>query len=119
MSSLLKPDPSYVLMKAFSNACLDLGLGVDEQSKLLGINRTTIKRNSAGFSPDSKTGEIQLSFVRLYRSLFAIAGGDIEFMRHWFATENRALNGAPNQLCTKIEGLFRINQYLDAMRGKI
>lgn len=120
MSALLKDDPAYVLMKAFNNACETLNVSHCDKSKMLGVNASTLTRNAnKGFSPDSKTGELQLHFVRLYRSLFAMAGGDVEFMRHWFATENTALNGSPATLCLKIEGLFRVNQYLDAMRGKI
>ena len=120
MNKLLKPSQSEVLMKAFNNACEALKLSAKEKSLLLGVNRTTLNRNArTGFSPDSKTWELQLHFIRLYRSLYAIAGGDSEFMFHWFKTENTALNGVPALICLKIEGLFRINQYLDAMRGKI
>lgn len=120
MNALLKPNPSQVLMKAFNNACEALKLGTKERSQLLGVNRATLNRNvQRGFSPESKTWELQLHFIRLYRSLYAIAGGDSEFMFHWFQTENTALNGVPASICLKIEGLFRINQYLDAMRGKV
>ncbi len=120
MNTLLKPNPSEVLMKAFNNACDTLKMNTKERSQLLGVNRTTLNRNvQHGFSPESKTWELQLHFIRLYRSLYAIAGGDAEFMSHWFQTSNTALNGIPASICLKIEGLFRINQYLDAMRGKI
>jgi len=120
MSALLKPNKSEVLMKAFNNASEALKLGVKERALLLGVNRGTLNRNAhKGFSPESKAWELQLHFIRLYRSLYAIAGGDSEFMLHWFNTENNALNGAPALICLKIEGLFRTNQYLDAMRGKV
>ena len=120
MNTVKKADPAAVLMKAFNNACGALNIGNAEKSNMLGVNVSTLSRNlDKGFSPDSKTGELQLHFVRLYRSLFAIAGGDIEFMNHWYHTKNNALNGAPDKLCLSIEGLFRTNQYLDAMRGKV
>jgi len=120
MSALAKEDPAFVLMKAFNNACDVLKITQTDKSKILGVNASTLNRNTIkGFSPTSKTGELQLHFIRLYRSLFAMAVGDIEFMRHWYTTGNKALNGTPATLCLKIEGLFRANQYLDAMRGKI
>ncbi|MFT6908482.1 MAG: hypothetical protein ACJAS1_005184 [Oleiphilaceae bacterium] len=119
MNSLLKPNQSEVLMKAFNNACDALKLGIKERSQLLGVSRATLNRNIHGFSPESKTWELQLHFIRLYRSLYAIAGGDSEFMYHWFQTDNTALNGVPALICLKIDGLFRTNQYLDAMRGKV
>ena len=120
MNALLKPDPAEVLMKAFNNACDVLRLGIQERAQLLGVNRATLNRNAQrGFSPESKTAELQLQLIRLYRSLYAIAGGDSAFMSHWFKTDNTALNGVPASICLKIDGLFRTNQYLDAMRGKI
>jgi len=120
MSTVQKADKASVLMKAFNNACDVMHISTADKSRMLGVNASTLSRNAAkGFEPDSKTGELQLHFIRLYRSLFAIAGGDNDFMHHWYSTNNSALNGVPAKLCLSIEGLFRTNQYLDAMRGKV
>ncbi len=109
-----------VLMKAFNNVCVALGVSTSQASLILGVNASTLSRNAnKGFSPQSKTGELQLHFVRLYRALFAIAGGDSGFMNHWYRTNNKVLGGVPAQLCQSISGLIRINEYLDAMRGKV
>lgn len=120
MGAIEKPTPSIVLMKAFDNACNELGVNRVNKSKILGVNASTLSRKSGiGFPPQSKTGELQLHFIRLYRSLFAISGGDKEFMSHWYSTMNNDLHGTPMDLCQSIRGLFSVNQYLDAMRGKI
>ena len=120
MSALQQPNASTTLMKAFNNACDSLGITREVKSKILGVNISTLSRkNLIGFDETSKTAELQCHFIRLYRSLFAISGGDNAFMNHWFTTENKALNGTPALLCQNIEGLFRTNQYLDAMRGKV
>ncbi len=121
MSATIKnPEPSAVIMKAFNNACTALDIGTQEKSKLLGVNRSTLNRKAdTGFPLESKESEIQLNFVRIYRSLYAIAGGDSEFMKHWFKTRNKALNAIPAELCNKITGIVRVNMYLDAMRGKV
>lgn len=120
MNVKLKPDQSAILMKAFNNACSILNISNVQKGKILGVNASTLSRNTEkGFAPESKTGELQLHFIRLYRSLFAIAGGDNEFMNHWYHSDNKALNGTPATLCLSIDGLFRTNQYLDAMRGKV
>ena len=120
MSVKTQADPALVINKAYNNACQKLGLTKIEKSKILGLDPSTLSRKSEkGFAPESITGQLQLSFIRLYRSLYAIAGGDNEFMKHWYSTENKALNGVPKNLCLKIEGLVRANQYLSAMRGKI
>ncbi len=124
MSALRKPDydksKAALLFKAFNNACSELGVSKTVAGKIIGINRSTLSRKEqGGLEPDSKAGELSLHFVRLYRSLFAISGGDHGFMRHWLRTHNTALNGVPLELVQSIVGLVQTNNYLDAMRGKI
>lgn len=111
---------SSVLMKAFYRACEELGVNKSQAAKIIGVNRSTLSRKGfSGFDPESKQGELSLHFVRLYRSLFAIAGGDKAFMRHWFTTANQALGDSPQNLVQQVLGLVQTNEYLDAMRGKI
>lgn len=115
-----KPDPSLVVLKAFNNACKELGVSRDEASLIVGVDKATLNRNKTrGFDPQSKTGELCLQFVRAYRSLFAISGGDHGFMRHWMASYNKALAGEPLKLMFSILGLIQVNEYLDALRGKV
>jgi len=113
-------DESIITLKAFNNACKKLSINREEASLIIGVDKATLSRNKKkGFSPDSKTGELCLQFVRAYRSLFAIGGGDFEFMRHWLRTSNNALSGVPIELMQSIQGLISVNTYLDAMRGKV
>ncbi len=112
--------PSVVLFKAFNRACEELGVSKTLASKIIGVNRATLSRKEAnGLDPKSKQGELSLHFVRLYRSLFAISGGDNGFMKHWFTTKNVALGAAPVDLVTTVLGLIQTNEDLNAMRGKI
>ena len=112
-------DKASVLMKAFNNACTELGIGKAIAGKIIGVNRSTLSRKgSAGFDPESKQGELSLHFIRIYRSLFAISGGDKNFMHHWFSSPNKALGGKPENLVQTVIGLMQVNEYLDAMRGK-
>lgn len=114
------PDENKVLIKAFNNSCQALGLSRDEASAILGVDRATLARNKdKGFDPRSKTGELCLQLVRVYRSLYAIAGGDKAFMNHWLNSDNRALSAKPVSLLANVVGLVRVNMYLDAMRGKV
>lgn len=115
-----KIDSSLVVIKAFTNAYKELGVTRDEASRIVGVDNSTLSRNKGrGFDPLSKTGELCLQFVRVYRSLFAIAGGDKAFMRHWLRTHNSVLSDAPLNLMFSIYGLIRVNEYLDAMRAKV
>ena len=114
-----QPNEDAVLIKAFNNSCKALGLTREQASSILGVDRATLVRNkNKGFDPQSKTGELCLQLVRVYRSLYAIAGGDKAFMQHWLNSNNRALAAKPMSLLSSITGLVRVNMYLDAMRGK-
>jgi hypothetical protein len=113
-------EPGVVVIKAFNNAYKELGISRDDASKIVGVDNSTLNRNkNKGFDPFSKTGELCLQFVRAYRSLFAIAGGDVGFMKHWIRTPNTTLAGSPLELMFSIRGLIQVNEYLDAMRGKV
>ena len=114
-----QPKQGATLIKAFNNSCKALGLSRDQASSILGVDRGTLARNKdKGFDPDSKTGELCLQLVRLYRSLYAIAGGDRAFMQHWLNSNNHVLAAKPVSLLSSVAGLVQVNMYLDAMRGK-
>lgn len=111
---------SAVIIKAFNNACKELGVSRDEASLITGVDKATLSRNkNKGFEPQSKTGELCLQFIRAYRSLFAISGGDQTFMRHWLSSHNKALSNEPLKLMFSVLGLIQVNEYLDALRGKV
>lgn len=115
-----KLDEGHVLIKAFNNSCAALGLSREQASEVLGVDRATLVRNKdKGFDPESKAGELCLQLIRIYRSLYAIAGGDDAFMNHWLQTYNRALSSKPIELLSSVTGLVQVNMYLDAMRGKV
>jgi len=66
-----------------------------------------------------KAGELALLFVRCYRGLFVLMGGRLEDMRHWMHTPNRDTGGIPAEQVRSVQGLARVVEYLDAMRGKV
>ncbi len=121
MSQLLEqPNPDEVVIKSFNNACHKVGVSREQASMILGVDKATLSRNKyKGFDPDSKTGELCLQFIRAYRSLYAMAGGDYAFMQHWLNTNNKALSGKPVEMMESIVGLLRVNDYLDALRGRV
>jgi uncharacterized protein (DUF2384 family) len=111
-----------LVLNSFQQAVKLLGMKKTESASILGLNPTTINRHknsNNGLVVDSKEFELALQFIRVYRSLFAIAGGDHEFMQHWFNTTNKYLKSSPKSLVSSIVGLVEVNQYLDAMRGKV
>ncbi|QCZ95487.1 MbcA/ParS/Xre antitoxin family protein [Salinimonas iocasae] len=111
-------DRQMVVARAYRSAYKDFGLTDAKAAAILGETHTRFTL-SQGFSLSSKEHEIQVLFIHLYQSLYAILGGDKAAMKHWFSTSNKHLRGIPMQLVTRITGLAEINAYLDAMRAKV
>lgn len=110
-------DAAQTLTKAFLNAGRELGLSRAELGEVVGKDRSTFSRG--GIDPDSKPGELALLLVRCYRALFALVGGEADQMRHWMHTPNHHTGGTPAAQVRSVQGLVRVTEYLDAMRGKI
>lgn len=115
------PSESEVLSKALLNSKEHLGLTNTELGEIIGKDRTyfTRLRNHSVLEPDSKEGELALHVIRIYRSLYALEGGDFEAMEEWLNTPNKHLNGTPKELLKNVQGLVQVTEYLDAMRGKV
>jgi uncharacterized protein (DUF2384 family) len=112
---LTKSDAQLVA-QACGRASQVLGLSKEELSAVVGKHRTTIDRT--GLDPKTKEGELALLLLRVHRSLHALCGGDEDLMRHWMEQPNHHLNAQPPRLLlTRIEGLNRVANYLDGLRG--
>jgi hypothetical protein len=116
-TALKHTDAGATLTKALLNAGKDLGLTRTALGQVVGKDRTTLTRGQ--LDPDSKAGELALLLLRCYRSLFALVGGDPEQMRHWMHTPNHHTGGIPADQVLHVQGLARVTEYLDAIRGKI
>ncbi|MCX5946631.1 MAG: MbcA/ParS/Xre antitoxin family protein [Cyanobacteria bacterium] len=107
---------AQLVAEACGRAATALGLNRDELSAVVGKHRTSIDRT--GLDPATKEGELALLFLRVYRSLHALFGGDQALMRHWIEQPNHHLGEQPPRLLLpRIEGLNRVANYLDALRG--
>ncbi|WPC03843.1 antitoxin Xre/MbcA/ParS toxin-binding domain-containing protein [Pseudomonas sp. MBLB4123] len=122
MSALVRPvaDADAVLAKALLNTREQLGLTQQELADIVGVHRTAISRwADTGLRPQSKSGELALLLIRVYRALFALFGGNLQDMRHFLRTDNRHLAGVPLELMGRVQGLVHVVEYLDAIRGKV
>ena len=115
------PDPAAVLTKAVLRAADLLGLRQRDLAAILGSSDASVSRLSSGrtLDPKSKEGELALLFLRAFRSLDAMMGGDAEAARVWLNAENHHLAGVPAERMRTAEGLVHVVQYLDAMRGRL
>jgi transcriptional regulator with XRE-family HTH domain len=120
-AAALSPDPAAVLTKAVLSAAARLGLRQSDLAAVLGASEASISRLQRGraIDPESKEGELALLFLRLYRSLDALVGGDDAQAQRWLHAENDHLGGVPAQRVTTVQGLVGVVEYLDAMRGRL
>lgn len=116
-------DEAAVVTKALLRAAEALGLSSAELAEIVGASESTLSRirnHKRGPIPlQSKEGELALLFLRVFRSLDALVGGNEAQARAWITADNHHLGGAPLQRMKKIEGLVDVAEYLDAMRGTI
>jgi transcriptional regulator with XRE-family HTH domain len=118
---LAAADPVVVLTKAVRSAAARLGLTQRHLADVLGASEASISRlqRGRGIDPASKEGELALLFLRVYRSLDALVGGDDDRARAWLHARSDHLGGVPADRLRTVQGLVDVAQYLDAMRGRL
>lgn len=114
-------DPATVLTKAVLTGARMLGLRNRELAMVIGASEASVSRLAAGrvIEPGSKEGELALLFLRLFRSLDALVGGEEAKARAWLYAENAHVGGIPAERIRRVEGLVDVVQYLDSMRGRL
>lgn len=116
-----RPDPENVLAKALFNSSEQLSLTMVEVGKVLGMHRTSMGRmkKTMALDPNSKEGELALLLIRAARALYALSGGDREWMIHFMRSKNSVTGGIPAEQVQTVTGLARVVTFLDAIRGKV
>lgn len=114
-------DAGVVLAKAVLAAADRLGVTNRELARILGTSEASVSRlgRSRAFRLESGEAEMAALFLRLFRSLDALTGGDEAKARAWYGANNRHLGGIPAERVRTVEGLVDVVRYLDAMRGKL
>lgn len=120
-----KTDPAVdaaVVTKAVLRAADRLGISNRVLSRILGLSEASVSRMGSGtflLLPGDKAFELGMMFVRLFRSLDAIVGGDDQAARGWLEQENTALGGVPRDLIQSLAGLVNVVGYLDTRRAPV
>lgn len=110
-----------VLTKAVARAAERLGITNKKLANIIGVSPSSVTRmHDANYQLHNgrKEWELGVLFVRMFRSLDAIAGDNGG--RIWLGSENRAFGDRkPLELIESTEGLVHVCNYLDAHRGII
>jgi DNA-binding XRE family transcriptional regulator len=111
-----------VITKAAVNAADRLGLSARTLAAVIGVSEATVsrmKRQDLSLERGSKSFELAILLVRLFRSLDAIVGGDEAVARQWLRNANLALGAPPVEKIISISGLTDVLAYLDARRALV
>ncbi|MGR7995379.1 antitoxin Xre/MbcA/ParS toxin-binding domain-containing protein [Xanthobacter sp. ZOL 2024] len=114
------PDAGAVLSKAVVRAAQRLDVKGAALAPILGLSPASLSRLRSGafrLEPGTKPFELAVLFVRLFRALDALVGGDERVARAWLVAPNLALGATPAEKIRTITGLIDVLAYLDARRA--
>jgi phage terminase Nu1 subunit (DNA packaging protein) len=111
-----------VLTKAVLQAATLLRVTNKELAEIIGVSPSFVSNLKSGvavLAMESKPAELAAHFIRAYRSLDAIVGGDEETATAWLRHENNALGAAPLHYMKSVYGLIDTVSYLDQRRAPL
>lgn len=115
-------DQSATVAKAVLRAAARLDVANSALARIIGLSDASVSRLAQGayrLDPSAKPFELSLLFIRLFRSLDAIVGGDEAAARAWLRADNAALGDRPFNLILRVSGLVDVIAYLDARRAVV
>jgi hypothetical protein len=115
-------EEDIVVSKAVTRAAERLGVNGRTLGTVLGLSEASVsrlKRLDLTLARGDKSFELALLFIRLFRSLDAITGGDEAVAKAWLRSSNTALGGIPAEKILSIAGLTDVLAYLDARRALV
>ncbi|SMC96550.1 MbcA/ParS/Xre antitoxin family protein [Rhizobium sp. RU36D] len=116
------PSEAATVSKAVIAAADRLGVSARQLAGVLGLSEASIsrmKKREFQLERGTKPFELALIFIRLFRSLDAITGGDEAVAQQWLRSPNTALAGVPLDKISSISGITDVLAYLDARRALV
>ena len=115
-------DASEVLTAATLRAADNLHVSNRELAEIIGVSPSFVSKLKAGnavLQIRGKPAELAAHFLRAYRSLDAIVGGDDKTSAQWLRNHNTALGHVPIAYIKTVQGLIDTVQYLDQRRAPL
>jgi len=119
-SSVLSIDKkNSVLGKAFFKLGKELNLNQKQLAAILCTTELTITKLSVQLKIDSssKQGERAVLFINLFRNLYDLGGGDLDWINHFLKSKNRLTGGIPIKQIETSDGLVSVLQLVEAIRS--
>jgi uncharacterized protein (DUF2384 family) len=117
------PQPDGVVVtKALLRAADRLKVPQRTLARVVGVSEASVSRMASGMvtlAPPEKSFELAVLFLRLFRGLDAMVGGEEAVARAWMRSPNAALGAAPIKLIQSVIGLVDVVAYLDARRARV
>lgn len=116
------PQAAAVVTKAVLRAADQLSVTARSLAGVIGVSEATVSRMKKGefsLEPGSKPFELAVLFIRLFRSLDAIVGGEEKVASSWLASHNVVLDARPIEKLQTVSGLVDVIAYLDARRALV
>lgn len=117
-----KTAENVVLTKATLRAAELMDITARTLASIIGVSEATVsrmRRQEFLLERGTKPFELAVLFVRLFRSLDAIVGGDEAIARAWLKNANTAFDGSPLEKILTITGLVDVIAYLDSRRALV
>ncbi|MBZ9991923.1 MbcA/ParS/Xre antitoxin family protein [Mesorhizobium sp. BH1-1-5] len=111
-----------VITKATLRAADLLDITARTLALVIGVSEATVSRMRKQeflLERGTKPFELAVLFVRLFRSLDAVVGGDKTVARAWLKNSNTTLDGTPIEKILTITGLVDVIAYLDSRRALV
>jgi transcriptional regulator with XRE-family HTH domain len=114
------PNEAGIVTRATVRTADRLDIKNTALARILGLSEATISRMRKGkfeLPKTQKAFELAVLFIRLYRSLDGIVGGDDRVASDWLKNENTVLGATPLELMQSVSGLSNVIAYLDSRRA--
>jgi len=118
----IEKNEAATITKAVTRASGNLNVPNRILGSIIGLSESTVSRMRKGtylLNRNEKAFELSVLFVRMYRSLTAIVGGDDAIAQSWLNNYNTALQANPIERIQSVNGLMDVINYLDARRAII
>lgn len=111
-----------VVTRAVLRAADRLAVSNAELAEILGVSQATVSRmrnHDRPLGEKDKSFELAVHFIRLFRSLDSVFGGDETVARAWLRGHNTSLGTPPIEAVKTISGLMDAVAYLDSRRAVV